>query len=85
MAPLMPIYTNFERGVRAEKAKFFVQNFPKVPKNAFFVLFFFSFASGAENFIKAPLVLSFLRRLLSYPLVLSFLKFSKGAFNANIY
>ena len=40
-APSAPIYTNFERGARAEKTQFFFgQNFPqKVPKNAFFGLF----------------------------------------------
>ena len=32
---MAPIYTNFEGGARAEKTRFFSQNFPKMPKNAF--------------------------------------------------
>ena len=39
-APLAPIYTNFEGGVRAKKRNFLVKIFHKVPKNAFFGSFF---------------------------------------------
>ena len=40
-APWAPKYISFEGGARAEKAQFFGQHFQKVPKNAFFGLFFF--------------------------------------------
>ena len=46
-----PIYTNFEGKARAGKTRFFGQNFPKKPKNAFFA-FFQNFACGAENLAK---------------------------------
>ena len=40
-APLAPIYTNFEGGARAKKQRvFLVKILQKVPKNAFFGLFF---------------------------------------------
>ena len=41
-----------ERGARAEKPQFFGQNFPKMPKNAFFCLFFLHVACGAEILTK---------------------------------
>ena len=47
-----PIYTNFEGGARAEKTRFFGQNFQKVPKNSFFGLFFKKFVCDAESLIK---------------------------------
>ena len=34
-----PIYTDFERGARAKKTRFFGQNCPKKPKNAFWPVF----------------------------------------------
>ena len=41
-APKAPIYTNFERGMRAEKTRFFGRSFPKITAlNASFGLFFF--------------------------------------------
>ena len=50
-ASLAPIYTNFEGGARAEKTRFFEKkNFQKVPKNAFFGLFFFKILSAAQKF-----------------------------------
>ena len=33
----MPIYTNFEGGARAEKARFLVKIFQQVSKNVFFL------------------------------------------------
>ena len=49
-APLTPICTNFEGEARAEKRVFLVKIFQKLPKNAFFGLFFFqNFACGVEN------------------------------------
>ena len=39
-APVAPIYTSFEGGARVEKRDFLVKIFQKVPKNAFFGLFF---------------------------------------------
>ena len=42
-APLAPIYTNFKGEARAEKRDFLVNIFQKVPKNAFFDLFFQNF------------------------------------------
>ena len=44
-----PIYTNFERGARAD---FLVKIFQKLPKNAFYGPFFQNFACGAENLAK---------------------------------
>ena len=51
-APLAPIYTNFEGGARAEKTRFFLSKFSNASKNAFLVLFFQNFASGAEILAK---------------------------------
>ena len=48
-------YNNFERGVRAEKTRFFVKIFEKVPKNAFSGQLFQNFACGAENLAKQGL------------------------------
>ena len=39
-APLAPIFTSFEGGARAKKRNFLFKIFQKVPKNAFFGLFF---------------------------------------------
>ena len=51
-APLAPIYTNFEGERAPKKRDFLVKIFQKVPKNAFFGLFFQIFACGAKNFAK---------------------------------
>ena len=40
---MAPIYTNFEGGARAEKTGFFGQNFPKKPKNVYFLPVFSKF------------------------------------------
>ena len=56
-APLSPIYTYIKGGKRAEKnAIFFGKIFQKVSKNAFFGLFFQSFACGAESLSKTDLL-----------------------------
>ena len=47
-----PIYTNFEGERGPKKRNFLVKIFQKVPKNAFFGLFFQIFACGAENLAK---------------------------------
>ena len=47
---IFPIFTTFERGVRAEKTQFFGQNFPKMPQNAFFYLFFFRILPAPQKF-----------------------------------
>ena len=47
-APLAPLYTNFEGG--AEKVRFFVKYFHKVPRNAFFSFFFSKFCLRRRKF-----------------------------------
>ena len=52
-APLAPIHTNFEKWARAEKTRFFGQNFPKKSlKTPFLACFFFNFGCSAENLAK---------------------------------
>ena len=49
-APSVPIYTNFEGGLHAEKTQFFGKIFQKVPKNAYFGLFFFKILPVAQKY-----------------------------------
>ena len=53
-AHLAPVYENFEGGSAHRKIRnFLVKIFQKLPKNAFFGLFFFeNLAFGAENLVK---------------------------------
>ena len=51
-APLAPVYFNLEGSERQKTAIFWSTLSKKVPKNAFFGLFFQNFARGAENLAK---------------------------------
>ena len=46
---MAPIYTSFEGGRAPKKRNFLVKIFQKLPKNAYFGLFFPNFACRAEN------------------------------------
>ena len=48
-APLALIYTNFEGTARAEKTRFFGQNFPKIAEKRLFGLFFFKILSATQK------------------------------------
>ena len=51
--PSAPIYNSFEGERAPKKRNFFLSKFlKKLPKNAFFGLFFQNFASGAKNLAK---------------------------------